>query len=65
MKSVEIIKSLEINKYVDIINKVITSLQSKKISQAEYDENVAIINSIGEPIIASPLRGMLRDVKII
>lgn len=61
-----------VNKYNDDandfrtkINAVITSINEKKMTQAEYDKNKTFINLIGEDLIRNKLRSMLGDVEII
>jgi hypothetical protein len=47
------------------INDVITAVNKKTMTQAEYDKNKAIIELIGEDLIRNKLKQMLRDVKVI
>jgi hypothetical protein len=51
--------------YRNMINGIITAIEKKTMTQAEYDKNESLIDMIGEPVIAGPLRNMLREVKII
>jgi len=47
------------------INEVITAINKKTMTQAEYDKNKAIIDVIGEDLIRNKLKEMLREVKVI
>src|SRR3972149_10742654 len=53
------------NDYRTKINAVITAVNEKKMTQAEFDKNKAFINLIGEDIIRNKLREMLSGVEII
>jgi len=46
------------------INEVITAINKKTMTQAEYDKNKAIIDVIGEDLIRNKLNQMLREVKV-
>lgn len=47
------------------VNEVIRKINTKKMTQEEYDECITYIKMIGEPILANKLKEMIRNVKII
>lgn len=51
--------------YVEKINKIITKVNSGKMSQEEYKNSKEFINIIGEDLIRTKLLDMLRDVKVV
>lgn len=53
------------NRYRDTINTVIRAMEARRMTRAQYDANMQIINSIGEPIIANSLKEQMKDVTII
>lgn len=53
------------SKYKNIINKLITDINNGLMSKSEYDKNIELIDTIGEPIISTKLKEMMGRVKIV